>query len=210
MPGRRELAPRAGVSLFSPPMSAKGESCFAAWDGAFSTEELDRIVALGDGLALRKADLFGAEDKTGTAEAAAIRVTRTAWINPGPDTAWIFDRMQKVVVALNGANWQFDLHGFSEAFQYTVYHGSEGGHYHWHVDQGTVPPRKLSLSLQLSEADAYEGCDLEFLPGHAAETAPRGRGAIIAFPSYLLHRVTPITSGTRKSLVVWVTGPKLR
>jgi PKHD-type hydroxylase len=191
-------------------MSAKGESCFAAWEGAFTSEELDRIVAHGDGLALRKADLFGAEEKTGTSEAEQIRITRTAWINPGAETGWIFDRMQRVAMALNSNAWQFDLTGFSEAFQYTVYHGTEGGHYGWHVDQGTLPPRKLSLSLQLSEADAYEGCDLEFLPGHASETAPRGRGTVIAFPSYLLHRVTPIRSGTRKSLVVWVTGPKLR
>ena len=186
------------------------QSCFAAWDGAFTPDELDRVAAYGDGLSLRKADLLHAEEKTGTAEANRIRITQTAWINPGPDTAWLFDRMQKIAMALNSANWQFDLHGFSEAFQYTVYHGKEGGHYHWHVDQGTVPPRKLSLSLQLSDADAYQGCDLEFLAGPDAETAPRGRGTVIAFPSYLLHRVTPITAGTRKSLVVWVTGPKLR
>jgi hypothetical protein len=27
------------------------------------------------------------------------------------------------------------------------------------------------------------------------------------FPSYMVHRVTPITSGTRKAIVAWVTGP---
>jgi len=191
-------------------MSVNRQACFAAWEGAFTPEELDRIVAHGDGLALRKADLLGAADKTGTPEADRIRVTRTAWINPGPDTAWLFQRLQQVAVALNNGAFQFDLHGFSEAFQYTVYHGDEGGHYGWHVDQGTVPPRKLSLSLQLSNDGDYDGCDLEFLPGHAAETAPRTRGTVIAFPSYLLHRVTPVTRGTRKSLVAWVTGPKFR
>jgi PKHD-type hydroxylase len=191
-------------------MSDLRNACFAAWEGAFTTDELDRIVAYGDGLTLRKAELLGAADKANTAEADAIRITRTAWFNPGPDTAWIFARLQQVAVALNNAQFQFDLHGFSEAFQYTVYHGSEGGHYHWHVDQGTVPPRKLSLSLQLSDDSDYDGCDLEFLPGHAPETAPRGRGTVVAFPSYLLHRVTPVTRGTRKSLVAWVTGPKFR
>jgi PKHD-type hydroxylase len=38
----------------------------------------------------------------------------------------------------------------------------------------------------------------------------RARGTVIAFPSYVLHRVTPIIAGTRKSLVVWITGPKFR
>jgi PKHD-type hydroxylase len=42
------------------------------------------------------------------------------------------------------------------------------------------------------------------------ETAPRERGVVIAFPSYVLHRVTPITSGTRKSVVIWITGPKFK
>jgi PKHD-type hydroxylase len=184
-------------------------SCFAAWEGAFTPDELDRIVALGDGLALDKAVLLGGEE-TRDADTDRIRITRTAWINPGPDTAWIFQRLQRVAMALNARVWQFELSGFSEAFQYTVYHGAEGGHYGWHVDQGPTPPRKLSLSLQLSEASGYEGCDLEFRPGHAVEAAPRGRGTIIAFPSYLLHRVTPVRAGTRKSLVAWVTGPKLR
>ena len=107
--------------------------------------------------------------------------------------------------------YQFDLSGFSENFQYTIYHGTEGGHYDWHVDQGPLHVRrKLSLSLQVSHSSQYEGCDLQFYAGNKIETAPRERGTIIAFPSYVLHRVTPVVSGTRKSIVVWVTGPRFK
>jgi PKHD-type hydroxylase len=70
--------------------------------------------------------------------------------------------------------------------------------------------RKFSISVQLSDPSDYEGCNLEFQAGNKVETAPRTLGAVIAFPSYVLHRVTPCTRGTRKALVAWTTGPKLR
>lgn len=181
---------------------------FAAWADAFSPEEMDRIEAHGDRLTQEKATIFGAPEE---AAFDKVRITRTAWIAPGPDTKWIYDRMQGVVRALNDRTYQFDLRGFSENFQYTIYHGTEGGHYDWHVDQGALHvQRKLSLSLQLSDSSQYEGCDLQFYAGNKIETAPRERGTVIAFPSYVLHRVTPVVSGTRKSLVAWVTGPKFK
>jgi PKHD-type hydroxylase len=140
-----------------------------------------------------------------------IRITRTAWLAPGPETKWIYDRIQRVARALNERVYQFELSGFSENLQYTVYHGSEGGYYGWHVDQGPLRNRrKLSLSVQLTDPALYEGCDLEFQGGHKIETAPRDRGAVIAFPSYVLHRVTPCIKGTRKAIVAWTTGPQFR
>jgi PKHD-type hydroxylase len=87
----------------------------------------------------------------------------------------------------------------------------EGGHYDWHVDQGaTERRRKLSLVLQLSPPSDYEGCELQIRSSNKIETVPRGRGELIAFPSYALHRVTPITAGIRRSLVIWCSGPRFR
>ena len=191
-----------------PPEQFSPTSSYAFWEGAFTPSELDRIEALGDALTLDKATLIGGaeEDKYDH-----IRITRTAWIKPAPDTKWIYDRMQAVIRTLNDKVWQFDLRGFSEDFQYTVYHGSEGGHYDWHVDLGDLAKlRKLSLSLQLTDASEYEGCELQIHDGRRVETAPRERGTVIVFPSYVLHRVTPITRGIRKAVVVWTTGPKFR
>ena len=184
---------------------------FAAWADAFTPEEMDRVEAFGDRLAAERATLLGVPEDEQTRDFDDVRITRTAWIAPNPETKWIYDRMQGVVRALNERAYQFDLRGFSENFQYTIYHGTEGGHYDWHVDQGPLHVRrKLSLSLQVSHSSQYEGCDLQFYAGNKIETAPRERGTIIAFPSYVLHRVTPVVSGTRKSIVVWVTGPKFK
>lgn len=184
---------------------------FAAWADAFTPQEMDRIETYGDRLAAERASLLGVSEEEQTQSFDALRITRTAWLAPGPETKWIYDRMQGVVRALNEHSYQFDLRGFSENFQYTIYHGSEGGHYDWHVDQGPLHVRrKLSLSLQVSHSSQYEGCDLQFHAGNKIETGPRERGTVIAFPSYVLHRVTPVVSGTRKSLVVWVTGPKFK
>jgi PKHD-type hydroxylase len=181
---------------------------YAAWEGAFTDGEMDRIEACGDNLTHEKAALFGRDLSE---EYSSIRITRTAWIKPGPQTKWIFNRVQAVVRALNDKVWQFDLSGFSEDFQYTVYQGSEGGHYDWHVDQGNLAKRrKLSLSLQLSDPSQYDGCELQLHASNNIEVAPKTRGTLIAFPSYVLHRVTPITRGVRKSVVVWTTGPKFR
>lgn len=181
---------------------------FACWDGAFTDSEMDKIEALGDALASGKAALEGRELHE---DYAKIRITRTGWIKPGPETKWIYDRLQAVIRSLNGRVWEFDITGFSEHFQYTVYQGSEGGHYGWHVDQGGGGERrKLSLSLQLSDPASYDGCDLEFHAANYIQSAPRSRGTVIGFPSYVLHRVTPITRGVRKAVVAWITGPKFR
>ena len=183
---------------------------FVVWDNAFTPEELDRLTAFGDGLVAETATVKSGEPDGGTIR-GDIRITQTAWMPPSPQSQWIYDRVQRVARNLNDKSYEFDLRGFSENFQYTIYHGAEGGHYGWHVDQGPLKvQRKLSFSVQLSDSSDYEGCNLEFQAGNKIETAPRKRGAIVAFPSYVLHRVTPCTRGTRKALVAWTTGPKLR
>ena len=182
---------------------------FTAWADAFSREEIDRIVAYGDSLMPERLQLMGADRKPQAAD--RLRITHTAWIEPNADSKWLFDRMQGVAQSLNDQTYQYDLRGFSENFQYTVYHGSEGGHYDWHVDHGPLAvPRKLSMTVQLTDPSEYQGCELQFCAGGDIEIAPRERGTVVAFPSYVLHRVTPVISGTRRSLVVWTTGPKFR
>ena len=182
---------------------------FTAWADAFSREEIDRIVAYGDSLMPERLQLMGADRKPQAAD--RLRITHTAWIEPNADTKLLFDRMQGVAQSLNDQTYQYDLRGFSENFQYTVYHGSEGGHYDWHVDHGPLAvPRKLSMTVQLTDPSEYQGCELQFCAGGDIEIAPRERGTVVAFPSYVLHRVTPVISGTRRSLVVWTTGPKFR
>jgi PKHD-type hydroxylase len=112
---------------------------------------------------------------------------------------------------LNGQFFDFDLYGFVEDFQYTVY--EEGNdHYTWHMDKGknSTSPRKLSLVLQLSDPSEYDGGDLEIFTGVNTTTLEKKKGIIHAFPSFVMHRVTPVTRGVRRTLVIWVSGPKFK
>jgi len=177
---------------------------YAVQDQFFSPAELERIERLGDGLIHQQAT-------TDAQLNANIRVTRVAWINPDPEHSELFARIGAVAQRLNAQFFNFAIDGL-EPLQYTVYESSEGGHYGWHMDSApsNPRPRKLSLSLQLSDPASYEGCDLQFHFGADIRDAPRTRGAVIAFPSFFWHRVTPIVSGTRKALVMWASGPAFR
>jgi len=64
--------------------------------------------------------------------------------------------------------------------------------------------------MQLSDPDEYEGGDLQFMFNQKIVSAPREKGTIIVFPSFMMHRVTPITKGVRKSIAGWVAGPPYR
>jgi PKHD-type hydroxylase len=181
-----------------------------AWQGLFSADELDALIRLGDSLALEKAELSG-----GGAGYENIRCTKVAWVPRQPETEPLYRRLEDAVLELNARYFRFDLSGMA-MFQYAVYGGPEGGHFEWHKDYGRDPadpnqePRKLTLSLQLSEASAYEGCDLQVRAGHQIDTAPRARGTLVAFPANVLHQVTPIRAGQRRSLVAWAVGPEFR
>ena len=181
-----------------------------AWQGLFSTAELDDIVRLGDALTLEKAELSG-----GGLGYDNIRATQVAWVPRSPLTETLYRRLEEAVLELNARFFRFDLSALA-MFQYALYGGPEGGHFDWHKDYGRDPsdpaqePRKLTLSLQLSEASDYEGCDLEVRAGNQIDTAPRTRGSLVAFPANVLHQVTPIRSGTRRALVVWAVGPEFR
>ena len=78
---------------------------------------------------------------------------------------------------------------------------------HFPVKRGSSSKRKVSITVQLSEPDEYEGGDLEMWQGGSSVcTAARGAGVVFIFPSYMMHRVTKVTKGTRRSFVLWVGG----
>jgi len=179
----------------------------AIWKDAFTPREVEAIVAYGDRLQPMKAQLAGRSDNIDH-----LRITRVAWMVKNPEIAWLHARLEEMVLEINARFYRYDLYGLNEAFQYTVYEGAEGGYYGWHVDMGekNYEPRKISLSLQLSDPSGYEGGDLILQAGNEEFSAEKALGTLIAFPSFVLHRVSPVTSGTRKSLVIWVAGPEFR
>jgi len=180
---------------------------FTTWDGAFAAEELDAIVAYGDAIRQAEATILDtAADDTNS----SFRNTRISWIEESQETLWLFQKLVGAASTINQQAYCFDLAAL-ESLQYTVYLAGESSHYDWHVDHGRTPRRrKLSLVLQLSAPTDYEGCELQIHASNRIDTAPKTRGTLIAFPSYTLHRVTPITAGIRKSLVMWCSGPRFR
>ena len=180
---------------------------FTTWDGAFTPGELDAIVSFGDAIGQAEATVMDPAAEGGN---DGVRSTRISWIEESQETLWLFQKLIGAVSTINSQAYLFDLAAL-ESLQYTVYLAGESSYYGWHVDHGRTPTRrKLSLVLQLSEPADYEGCDLQIYASTQIDTAPKTRGTLIAFPSYALHRVTPITAGIRKSLVMWCSGPRFR
>tara|TARA_R100000541_G_scaffold53710_1_gene61949 strand:+ start:50 stop:682 length:633 start_codon:yes stop_codon:yes gene_type:complete len=143
------------------------------------------------------------------------------------DDAWVYKEIQPYIHTANknaGWNFQWDR---SETCQFTKY--KHGQYYDWHCDSWDEPYntpntenhgkiRKLSVTCQLTDGSEYEGGELEFdfrnYEPHmrdeskhlrkAKEILPKG--SIIVFPSFVWHRVKPVTEGTRYSLVLWNIG----
>lgn len=133
------------------------------------------------------------------------------------ENKWIFDKLIDCAETINNQYYGYDLLGF-DYFQYTEYNGP-GSEYGYHMDMimgervppGMEIPRKLSFSLILSHPNDYVGGEFEFIVnGVDTITVPQPRGRLLAFPSYIIHRVSPLTDGHRKSLVFWAIGPKFK
>lgn len=168
----------------------------------FTQEECSKIVRIGLGLSpsLASVEIHGDRKPR-----RWIRNSRISSIVYDEGTQWIFQTIAAGIVEANSARWHYELKPF-EQLQFTEYR--RGGHYLWHVDVGPGKniTRKLSFSVQLSAPATYIGGKLQFLHGHFRRTANCEPGSITIFPSFMLHRVTPVLFGKRYSLVGWVHG----
>jgi PKHD-type hydroxylase len=165
--------------------------------GIFSAEECLLIKGLG----ARRPQLAG-KMMYGKPN---IRKATIAWIGVQEDSQWLYEKVWATFLAVN--RWfKYDLFGLVDEIQFARY--EVGDAIGWHLDTGggQASTRKLSMSVQLCDDEDYEGGDLELCA--CPELDPhRRRGTIVIFPSFLAHRVTPITRGVRCSLVAWAHGP---
>jgi PKHD-type hydroxylase len=138
---------------------------------------------------------------------------------------WIYNEIHPYVHQANkNAGWNFEW-DYSEACQFTKYKKDQ--YYGWHCDSWEEPYsnlenknfygkiRKLSVTCVLSKPEDYEGGELEFDFGakepdkkHHTRicTEIKSQGSLVIFPSFVQHRVKPVTKGTRYSLVIWSLG----
>jgi len=154
---------------------------------------------------LFEGNVSGVVDKT-------YRDSRIQWLPNNEEWKWLYDKIGTFAFRANEAMWHFDISFMNEQIQYTEYDASYSGKYDWHVDfgSGVSSMRKIAIVIQLSDASDYEGGDLQFYTTKNVTTAPKDKGTVICFPTYFLHRVTNVTKGKRRSLVLWVSGNPFR
>lgn len=136
------------------------------------------------------------------------RNSKIAWVK----NEQLYLMLLKMVKSVNrSSKWNFKISGV-EPIQYAMY--EPGGTYNWHIDQHPRPVRgnvrKISMSLFLNEE--YEGGEFDLELYSPAEktrykTFKLSTGSAIFFQGDQWHRVRPVTSGVRKSLVAWFYGP---
>jgi len=140
-----------------------------------------------------------------------IRLSNISYIDPNnADFIWLLDRIADTITNVNQEYFKFDIIGFQEELQFAEYKAPDG-HYSYHTDKlFRDKVRKLTMVVQLTDPNEYEGGELEICLGENPFVVPKQPGTLVTFPSYNLHRVKPTTKGTRHSLVGWVTGRPFR
>ena len=175
----------------------------ATAQGLLREQEMDQLIA-------EHADAL-VQSRLGAGQSDPnIRRSQTVFLGK-EEYGWLYRRLFEAAVELNRRFFCVDISDVEGNVQLACYDASNRGFYDWHTDFGDVAPRrKISISIQLSRSEDYEGGDLELLFRGQPARAERARGTLIAFPSFALHRVTPVTRGTRWSLVAWITGARWR
>jgi len=171
------------------------------WSGGMSDQDISTILGAASKLDKRPATTF---NNAGS----SVRSSDIAWLTGNKE---VQDILWRYVKFANENAFHFQVENICD-IQLTEYHANKGGHYDWHIDvhwEGEGPrDRKLSVTVQLSHPSEYEGGDFQFGECDTPDASCRMKGTVLVFPSYLRHRVLPVTSGTRKSLVAWFEGPR--
>jgi len=137
---------------------------------------------------------------------------RSVQISNQPLSLELLDNIFKTIFLTNSKTFRYHLEGYNEKDPPLVFRYSDErkDHYVWHTDtiSGDMV-RKLSFSIQLTDPLDYEGGDLEFMP-EIKDNKIKLQGHMTIFPSFLTHRVSPVTKGTRHAIVGWIYGPEFR
>ena len=146
------------------------------------------------------------------------RDSHIVWLNEN----WINNLIIPLVNQANkAANWNFQWDQYEDS-QFTFYNKNQ--HYSWHTDSWFKPysvpgqlrhnkVRKITSMLMLSNKSDFEGGEVELdnrdkLMGNKSvfKINYDTKGTVICFPSFVWHRVKPVTKGTRYSMPTWYLG----
>lgn len=172
-------------------------SDWAYWDNGFTPELLKSIEKALKPNSLKPATIGEGSGKIDT----DYRPSKVAWIHPND----IFDVCSVIERGLMECAPMVGIHsyvGMCEKLQYTVYEKDDK--YDWHTDQCDNNNRTISFVVALSDPEDYRGGRLEIRTQQKPEAVDMPKGRIVYFDSRTLHRVTPVWSGIRKTLVGWI------
>lgn len=181
---------------------------FGVMNNAFSAEEVERITYLEQLLRFEK----GIVGPSASGEVnTQARNSKVSFIDVNENSEWLYQKLSDLIGKANYDLFMYDVDRV-ELLQYTIY--GEGQFYDWHFDSfQTHEPleRKISGVLFLSDPSEYEGGELEVITNGSpdrSEVIKPYKGELVFFDSRFCHKVHPVTSGVRKTLVFWVAGPR--
>lgn len=187
---------------------------YVRYEGFLSRPECEEIIAVGEEQELGDGTIGNGGNDTWVHD-PSYRTVKTRFLQADDERlGWLFKKLERSVLATNRDHYHFALTGLLEGLTFLRYDaGEQPGHYKWHQDfgGGRSSLRKLSIVIQLSPPEDYEGCRLKLF--NDMEYEPHGfheQGDTVIFPSWTPHMVTPLTQGTRYALAVWVSGPAFR
>jgi PKHD-type hydroxylase len=168
----------------------------------FTDEEIQKIIDISQKYDSHDGNVSGVIDYS-------YRKSIIRWLPQNDETMFIYNKIVGLMKTANNTMWNFNITNLVDNIQISEYEeGITAGHYDWHMDFGkNNSTRKISVSVQLTDENTYEGGDLEMMIHRSMLKAPREKGTVIFFPSYITHRVTPVIKGKRLSLVFWFHGP---
>lgn len=198
-----------------PPRNSVGKSNFAYWENFLDARDIQTILDLPEWNNLSPGVIGGAHAGVPSFIDNKIRKSNVAWLGRTSGVEHIWQKIAHATTEVNSRFFKFDLRGMYEPAQLTFYTSEHQDFYTWHIDGGLddvgVVPRKLSMTLLLSDPSEFEGGEFQIKTvSDNPITVEQKKGRAWFFPSYHLHRVTPVTRGIRKSLVLWIGGPEFK
>ena len=190
-----------------------GEWCY--FKGYFTPEQCNQIIE--DGLKLPSKDAVLGVDESNLSVNKDYRRSQVRFIQKyDPTFTWLFDALWKTALQANDEWFGFHISklDYIQLAEYDVAYEGEYKDHHdvfW-MNNDPVYHRKMTAIVQLTDPNEYEGCNLELinLSQYPDAKEMRAQGTVFFFPSFLTHRATPITKGTRYSLACWFDGLKWR
>ena len=207
----------SSLSILNPVYRRDNMAPFYVLDDIFTSEELDAITQYCQAAGTEKAMVM--QSRGAIVADESLRKSDIRMHRANQENKWIFDRVAEAFEMANRDAYNFELDGFN-VFQYGEYN-DQGAHYEYHMDVSFasvsdrfIIGRKLSLSIMLNDASEFTGGQFQMVIDSQSIanpiTVPHQRGRFVFFPAFLVHRVAPVITGTRKSLVFWALGPKFR